>query len=229
MLQNIIKSRRDKTVTIKIVFGTSQEAEDMLDDLEDYKNDNEVLVEKMKLLYHLKDIQLTTVSNNVFIVYHFERNKEAKNFELNFTQNIESDGSNILESFLITQTNNSDKKEDEQFNVVLNLPEKAVKILKENSMLLNINLVSEPACPIFQDMVSVNQKKVKLLNNDFENTVVNISFRYMGTTVTRTVPQKWLEVEEIIYKAVVNTQWALNPKNIIGMNNNEITSRYNNK
>lgn len=229
MLQNIIRNRREKSVTLKIVYGLPEEAECAQEDLEDYKEENANLVKKMQLLYGLKDINLTTVANNLFIVYHFDDKKEAKEFELTFTRNILDDGSNLFESFLISQQEQETKKEEEQFKIMLKLPEKAVKILKENDSLLNVTMLSEPSCPIYADMIFADKKRVKVVDKDFEKPIVNISFRLQGTTITRSVPQKWLSVEEIVYSAVVNTQWALNPKNIISMNNDEVLSVFKDK
>lgn len=226
MLQNIIKSRRDKTYTLKIVYGQRDEAEDAMEELEDYKDDNHQSLKKMQLLYKLKDIQLTTVSNNLFIVYHFENKNDAKEFEIAFSRNILDDGSNLLDTFMIAQQLQETKKEEEEFKVILELPEKAVESLQGNDFLLNVTLLSEPSCPVYMDMLFVNKKKVKLLDKDLDKPIVNISYRVQGTTITRSVPQKWLTIEEIVYKATINTQWALNPRNIISMDSKGVLSNF---
>ena len=228
MLQNIIKNRRDKTYTLKIVYGQSNESEDAMEELEEYKDNNQHSLKKMQLLYKLKDIQLTTVSNNLFIIYHFENKGDTKEFEIAFSKNILDDGSNLLDTFMITQQL-QEKKEEEEFKVILELPEKAVDSLGCNDFLLNVTLLSEPSCPVYMDMLSVNKKKVRLLDKDLDKPIVNISYRVQGTTITRSVPQRWLTIEEIVYKATVNTQWALNPKNIISMDSKGVLSDFEDK
>lgn len=226
MLQNIIKNRRDKTYTLKIVYGQQDEAEDAMEELEDYRDSNRQSLKKMQLLYNLKDIQLTTVSNNLFIVYHFGNKNDTKEFEIAFSKNILDDGSNLLDTFMIAQQTKESKKEEDEFKVILELPEKAVESLKGNDFLLNVTLLSEPSCPVYMDMLSVNKKKVKLLDENFDKPIVNISYRVQGVTMTRSVPQKWLTIEEIVYEATINTQWALNPRNIISMDSKGVLSNF---
>jgi len=228
MLQNIIRSRRNSDCTLKIVYGTEVEAEDSMDILMDHKDSNEVALTKMNLLYNLKDIHLTTVANNLFIVYHFENNKDAKEFEISFTRNINDDGSNLMESFMITQKE-QEHEDEEQYTIKLKLPTQAIEALNEHNGLLSVVMDSEPSCPIYRDMVYYNNKEVKVADKDFDKPVINVITIYNGSKIVRSVPQRWLEIEEILYRGIVNTGWALNPKNIINMTEGGVLSRYDKK
>lgn len=228
MLQNIIRSRRNRDCTLKIVYGTENEAEDSLDVLESHRDENDIALNKMMLLYNLKDIQLTTVANNLFIVYHFKNSKDAKEFEISFTRNIYDDGSNLIESFMIAQKE-KEEAEEEQFKIKLTLPTESIKALDSHKSLMSVMMESEPSCPIYRDMAYYNNKSIRLADKDFDKPIVNIITIFNGSKVIRSVPQRWLEIEEISYKGIINAQWALNPKNIIKMVNGGVLSMFNNK
>jgi hypothetical protein len=172
-------------------------------------------------------MQITTVANNLFIVYHFTNSKDAKEFELSFVRNINDDGSNLLESFIVTQREKDSKEEEEQFIVKLKLPKDAIEALKTHAGLLCVTMESEPSCPIYRDMMFNDKKSVRLVDKNFDKPVVNIMTVYNGSKMTRTVPQRWLEIEEISYRAVVNSGWALNPKNIVTMKDGAVVTMFN--
>lgn len=228
MLQNIIRSRRNSDCTLKIVYGSENEAEDSLFVLESHRDENSTALKKMKLLYSLEDIQLTTVANNLFIVYHFGSSKDAKKFEISFTRNIYDDGSNLIESFMIAQKDKEESKE-EQFKIKLTLPEESIKALNSHKSLMSVTMESEPSCPIYRDMAYYNNKSIRLADKDFDKSIVNIITVFNGSKVIRSVPQRWLEIEEISYKGMINAQWALNPKNIIKMVDGGVLSMFNEK
>jgi len=213
-VNNIIKTRRKKELIIKMVCTGVNIANDLSDELNDYMDMHKESVTKMETLYGLTKVSVSAVNHNVFITYSFEREKEAKDFELSFVKYIDNDGNNITESFLITEPKTEEDNRDE-FEVILALPETAVKILKENKTVRSLTLEGYPTTPIYGDMVPVNNKKVRLLSSDFDLPIVQIFFYSGRDKIIRTVPQAWLDIKELTYKALINTAWATTPSNIV--------------
>lgn len=213
-VNSIVKTRRAKDLTVKLVCTGIHEAQKLEETLNEQIDSSPHLLEKMQALYGLKDVTISAVHHQVFIMYKFTKEKEAKEFELSFVRYINNDGSNIVESFLITEAK-EEAVEKEEFVVTLALPETAVKALQMFPSLAAVQMEGHTKSLIYRDTAEMNGQKVKLLTLDLSLELLEVSYIHRKIKFTRQLPQKWLEVAEVEYKAIVNVQWATIPRNIV--------------
>lgn len=216
-INNIIKTRRGAELIVKLVCKGIPIAESLENELDGFIELHEDSVAKMKTLYGLTSVATSVVNHNVFIVYKFSKQKEAKDFEISFIKYIANDGSNIIETFLITEPNTEESDDKEEFNVELRLPISAIKALTEFTSLNSVSIIGYPRSLIYRDMLEVNERRVKLVTTDFNQEIMEIMYYIGKEKIIRQVPQKWLDISEVTYKAIVNAQWATLPANIVKM------------
>lgn len=224
-VNNIIKSRRRKELVVKLVCTGIDVAETLDDELSDYIDMHQASVEKMKTLYGLNKVNVSSVHHNVFITYDFNLEKDAKEFEISFIKYIKNDGSNIVESFLITEASvETDERED--FEVFLELPSVGVEALSQFKSIRTVTMEGHPTTPIYQDMLPHQGKKVKLLTKDLDLTIVEIMYFSGKDKIIKSVPQSWLDIKELNYKAIVNTAWVTLPENIIKFSDQGVHAKF---
>lgn len=213
-VQSIVKTKRGKDLTVKLVCSGIPEAEEMEDLLNEQIESSNHLIEKMQALYGLKSVSVSLVHHQVFILYKFLKDKDARDFEISFVKYIKDDGSNIVDAFLITEAKEEVESKDE-FIVSLALPDTAVKALEMFPSLAAVQMEGYSKSLIYRDSAEMNGKKVTMLTRDLSLELLEVSYVHRKIKYTRQIPQKWLEVAEIEYKAIVNVQWATLPKNIV--------------
>ncbi len=227
-INNIIKTRRSSQLIVKLVCTGVAIAESLEGELRDYIDLHQDSVEKMKTLYGLSSVNTSVVNHNVFIVYKFKKQSDAKEFEISFIKYIDNSGKNIIDTFLITEAK-GDKEDREEFEVILKLPIDAIKALNMFKTLNSVSMTGHPRSPIYRDMVALDGKKVKLLTTDFNLDLMEILYFIGKEKIIRQVPQRWLDISEVTYKAIVNVQWATIPKNIINIKDDGFVSLANEK
>ena len=228
-INNIIKTRRANELIVKLICTGIDIAENLEGELGDFIEMHEDSVDKMKTLYGLTKVATSVVNHNVFIIYKFSRQKEAKDFEISFIRYIKNDGSNIIDAFLITEPNTEEGDEKDEFTVELRLPISGVKALEQFTNLNSVSIIGYPRSLIYRDMLDVNERKVKLLTTDFNLEVMEIMYYIGKEKIIRQVPQKWLDISEVTYQAIVNTQWATVAQNIVKMGTDGFVSSYEGK
>ncbi len=225
-VNNIVKNRRKKELIIKLVCTGIDVAENLCDELSDYKDLHTESVDKMQALYGLKGVNVSSVHHNVFIIYEFGLEKDAKEFEISFIKYIKNDGTNIVESFLITEAS-KEEDEREDFEVFLTLPATAVDALNEYTGIRAVTMEGYPSTPVYRDMILHNGKKIGLLTRDFDLPVLEIYYYSGKDKIIKSVPQSWLDIKELTYKAIVNTAWATLPENIVKFSDEGVHAKLN--
>ena len=223
MISNVIENRKLKDFTIKIVLGSESEAIDKCNEINDYIDSNSKIIDKMKIGLGLINLKVNDVFNNVIVHYEFTTAKDAKHFSSIFSDLLGDDYSNLLESLLIFEKREA--KSESTYEVSLNLPNNIEKTF-EIDFVDSVCTVNYPSIKINRELLSYNKKKVLLVVEDFSSELIAIKLTKNG--ITYHLPQKWLDIQERSVKGIYNTQWVMDLKNFMRVEDGYIVSRYKN-
>jgi hypothetical protein len=225
-IDSVIRTNRKDQFILKLICKSIPIAEEMAEDLTAYKDTHKEAFEKMQVLYGLRSLEISTVNHQVFVLYKFGKTQDTKEFERSFIKYIDETGSNILETFMITEATKEGESERNEFNVTLKLPPQAKDALRSYESLYSVTLSGFPRIHIYRDELQFDGKFVSLHSKDLNSDILEIFYFIGKEKIIREVPQKWLDISEITYKAIVNVSWASNPKNIVQIINGAFVSRF---
>lgn len=223
MLQNVIKNLKQKSLTLKLIFGSEKEAIDSEEMFSNHIDCRHVDIEKMQVAFGLVEVKAYAVFNSVFVQYEFESNKEAKNFEHALGDLLQEDNANIYDVFLIVAPVTREYKEESPYKIILKLPKEAELVL-EHKAIKSLKIHGVEACEITREMAMNNGKEVELVDDDINSEYLNVIVTFNGKHKVL-IPQKWLDIEEKTIKAIVNTKWMLELENLVNINNNQVIAK----
>ena len=226
MLQNIIKNQKDKSFTLKIVFGSEEEAVNLENKLNGEISYRQCDIEKMRIAFGMKEIKVYGVFNSVFVQYEFLTSKNAKSFEISINQSLKEDNSNIEEAFILAKPQTS-QKEESPYRIFLKLPTES-KIVLEHKAIKSIKIYGVDACDITRELAMCDKKEVELVDEDASSEYLNIIINFNGKQKIL-VPQKWLDIEEKTIKAIVSTKWMVDLKHLVRIEGGNVISQLGDK
>jgi len=207
---NVIKNKKFKIFTIKLVTKTEKDAIDTCTKILDFKDMNKDTMNKMEVGLGLSKLDVTDVFTSVIINYEFKSVKECKHFESIFSDEIRDDNSNIIEQFFIFKKRVT--KKESTYHVKLNLP-KCVDSIFNQDEINSIAINSYPNTKIDRELYNYNLKEVILPLDDFSSEFIGIKLTKKGNLYM--IPQKWLDIEDRAKKGAYNTKWAIDIENIV--------------
>lgn len=217
-IRGIVKQRKAKSFSIKLVFKSTEIAQDFAQDLEEFMNENENILKYLKDNIDLKDIFISDVFHNVIINYSFNSLESAKEIEQAFSLILEEDYSNLLTALLL---NNYTKRERVQTSrLILNLPidgsifknEQIESVaLKNNSIIITRELGLHNGKEIFMDV------------EDFSTSFLNIRLHKYDNL--QTILKDWIIIEKVKKEALIYSSWALSPEYFVGVISDGISCR----
>lgn len=220
MITNLIQNRKQKEFTVKIVFGTEEEAIKQSNILNDLIEDNAPLIEKMEIGLGLNTMKINDVFNNVIIQYQFKSANEAKHFSLIFSDKLEDDYGNLSEAIFVFEKR--EVKTESTYDVSLNLPKDIAKAF-ELDFIESVCTIKYPSIKINRELITHNKQKVLLVIEDFSSELIAVKLSKSGNTYH--LPQQWLDIQEKAIKGVYNTQWVLDIKNFMRIEDSAIISK----
>ena len=220
MITNIIENRKTKEFIVKVVLGTESQAIEKCNEISDHIDANAKLIEKMNIGLGLVNIKVNDVFNSVIIQYEFKTAKEAKHFSSIFSEQLEDDYSNLLEAIFVFEKR--EVKSESTYEVSLNLPQGIDKAFAID-FIDSVCTVKYPSIRINRELLAHNKQKVILVIEDFSSELIAIKLTKNGNTYH--LPQQWLDIQERAIRGVYNTQWIMDLKNFIKIEDNAIISK----
>lgn len=220
MITNIIENRKQKEFTVKIVLGSEPEAIDKCNEINDHIDANIKLIEKMKIGLGLVELKINDVFNSVIIHYDFKSAKEAKHFSMIFSEQLEDDYNNLIDTIFVFEKR--EVKTESTYEVSLKLPV-GIQNAFAPDFVDSICTVKYPSIKINRELVAHDREKVILVVEDFSSELVAIKLTKNGNTYH--LPQQWLDIQERAVRGVYNTQWVMDIKNFVRIEDNAIISK----
>lgn len=220
MITNVIENRKQKEFTVKVVLGTESQAIEKCNEISDHIDANAKLIEKMNIGLGLVTIKVNDVFNSVIIQYEFKSAKEAKHFSSIFSEQLEDDYCNLLEAVLVFEKR--EVKSESTYEVSLNLPQGIDKAFAID-FIDSVCTVKYPSIKINRELLAYNKQKVILVIEDFSSELIAIKLTKSGNTYH--LPQQWLDIQEKAIRGVYDTQWVMDLKNFIKIEDNAIFSK----
>jgi hypothetical protein len=220
MITNVIQNRKQKEFIVKVVLGTESQAIENCNEISDYIDNNSKLIEKMNIGLGLVELKVNDVFNSVIIQYEFKTAKEAKHFSSIFSENLEDDYSNLLDTIFVFEKR--EVKTESTYEVSLNLPPDIHNVFVVESI-DSVCTIKYPSIKINRELMAHNKQKVLLVIEDFSSELIAIKLTKSGNTYY--LPQQWLDIQEKAIKGVYNTQWVMDLKNFIKIEDNAIISK----
>lgn len=217
-IRGIVKQRKAKSFSIKIVFKSTEIAQDFAQDLEEFINENESRLKYLKDTIDLKDIFISDVFHNVIINYSFNSLESAKEIEQAFSLILEEDYSNLLTTLLL---NNYTKQEKMQSSkLILNLP--IDSSIFKNEQIESVTLKNNSII-ITRELGLHNGKEIFMDVEDFSTPFLNIRLHKYDNL--QTVLKDWVIIEKVKKEALIYSAWALSPDYFVGVISDGISCR----
>jgi hypothetical protein len=225
MVRDVIKNKKYKEFTVKLVLPTEKAAIELSSELLDMYDFEKTIIKKMEIGLGLKEMRISDVFCNVIIVYKFNTTKQAKEFEYLFSDVLNENNSNIKEALFVFESKKEEKKRDSTYEVKLNLPDvvKEIFALKE---IVTASVFSYPNIVIDRDLHQWNKdkKNVLLIEEKFDDELIPLRLTKNGKIYT--IPQKWLDIEDKAIHGVYNTKWVMDLSNFVEIRALSIISSY---
>mgnify|MGYP003585994910 CR=1 FL=1 len=220
----IVKTRKAKSFSIKLVFKDSEIAQDFAQDIQEFINENEDRFQYLREIINLKEIFVSDVFHNVLINYTFDSVESTKEFEQGFSTVINEDCSNLLTAmFLNNYTVRSHKPSTK---IILNLPIDSVSIFSQNELIESVGLKNNSVI-ITRELGLHNGKEVFIDIDDFSPAFINIRLTKYGNLTT--VLRSWLIIESVKKEALIYSSWALTPEHFVSFTKDGISCTMNDK
>lgn len=219
-ITNIIENRKQKEFTVKVVLGTESQAIEKCNEISDHIDSNSKLIEKMNIGLGLVELKVNDIFNSVMIKYEFKSAKDAKHFSSIFSELLEDDYSNLLDAILVFEKR--EVKTESTYEVSLNLPQGIDKAFAVD-LIESVCTVKYPSIKINRELMTHNKQKVLLVIEDFSSELIAIKLTKNGNVYH--LPQQWLDIQEKAIRGVYNTQWVMDLKNFIKIEDNAIISK----
>ncbi len=220
MITNVIENRKQKEFIVKVVFGTESQAIEKCNEISDHIDANAKLIEKMNIGLGLATIKVNDVFNSVIIQYEFKTAKEAKHFSSIFSEQLEDDYNNLIDAIFVFEKR--EVKTESTYEVSLNLPYDIHNAFVVESI-DSVCTIKYPSIKINRELMAHNKQKVLLVIEDFSSELIAIKLTKSGNIYH--LPQQWLDIQERAIRGVYNTQWVMDLKNFVKIEDNAIISK----